>query len=83
MANWTIATGSMPGSYYEPAGGGVADGSGDNAYLVWFWPGGKSECECAAYRVFGKGCKHISAVKESIRRGQNTEGVISFFGKSK
>lgn len=74
---------ARPGAFSEPAGGGVADGSGDNAYLVWFWPGGKSECECAAYRVFGKGCKHITIVRDSIRFGRLQPGAISFFGKSK
>ena len=83
MGQWSNRSQARSGSYSEPAGGGIADASSDGYYHVWFWPGGKSECECAAYRVFGKGCKHISSVKESIRRGQKSEGVISFFGKTK
>ena len=79
-------TGSLArsGSFSEPAGGGVADASnGYDAYMVWFWPGGKAECECATYRVFGKGCKHISNVRDSIRRDTKLPGVVSFFGKTK
>lgn len=83
MGQWSTGSQARTGSFSEPAGGGVADASNDGYYHVWFWPGGKSECECAAYRVFGKGCKHITAVKESIRKGAPTEGVISFFGGSK
>jgi hypothetical protein len=69
------------GSFSEPAGGGVADASnGYDVYMVWFWPGGKSECECAVYRALGKGCKHISAVRDSIKRSSKAPGVVSFFG---
>lgn len=78
-------TGSLArtGSFSEPAGGGIADASNDGYYHVWFWPGGKAECECAAFRVFGKGCKHISAVRDSIKRDAKEPGVISFFGGTK
>lgn len=71
------------GSFSEPAGGGIADASNDGYYHIWFWPGGKAECECASYRVFGKGCKHISAVRDSIKRDVKEPGVISFFGETK
>ena len=83
MAGWSSGYMARSGPYSEPAGGGIADASNDGYYHVWFWPGGKAECECAAYRVFGKGCKHISAMKESIRRDQRSEGVISYFGSTK
>lgn len=83
MGQWSTGSQTRTGSFSEPAGGGIADASSDGYYHVWFWPGGKAECECASYRVFRRGCKHISAVRDSIRKGETTEGVISFFGGSK
>lgn len=83
MAQFSSSSLARTGSYSEPAGGGIADASDGGYYHVWFWPGGKAECECAKQRVFGRGCNHISAVKESIRKGETVEGVVSFFGGSK
>lgn len=83
MAGFSNSYQARTGSFSEPAGGGIADASNYGYYHVWFWPGGKAECECGAYRALGRKCKHITAVKESIRKGTPTAGVISFFGGSK
>lgn len=67
------------GSYSEPKGGAVVASSDGGYYHTWMWPDQKVECECTGFRVFGKPCKHISLMKESIRKGVASQGVISFF----
>lgn len=67
------------GSHSEPKGGAVVASSDGGYYHTWIWPDGKTECECTGFRVFGKGCKHISLMREAHRRSQKPEGVISFF----
>lgn len=67
----------------EPnAGGVVAASNGWDAYMVWSFGTKRQpwECECASFRTRGVECKHIAAVKESVRSGRPTPGVISFFG---
>ena len=68
----------------EPnAGGVVGSSNGWDAYMVWSFRQKRYpwECECPAYRTKGAECKHISAVKESVRHGKPQQGVISFFGR--
>lgn len=68
----------------EPnAGGVVGSSNGWDAYMVWSFRQKRFpwECECLSYRTKGAECKHITAVKESVRRGKPQIGVISFFGR--
>jgi hypothetical protein len=74
--------GNMRGAYYsEPNAGGVAHASSKwDAYQVWLF-GKKWECECTGYRTFRRDCKHISLVRDSVRRGSPVVGVVSCWGK--
>ena len=68
--------------FEEPSAGGIVSASdGWNTYCVWHFSGHRRpwECECSAYRIRGSECKHISAVKESVRGGRAASGVISFW----
>lgn len=68
----------MPTFRSEPTAQVRVDASGDGVYHVTHWKGMRRdwECECAAFRVFGKGCKHIVLAKEAIRSKKKPEGVI-------
>ncbi len=71
--------------FAEPdAGGVVAASNGWDVYHVWQFEGIRRpwECECPSYRIRGEECKHISAVKASIRSGSAVPGVIRFWRKS-
>lgn len=66
----------------EPMAGGVVEASNSwDVYHVWHFKGARRdwECECTVYRTMGKSCKHISAVKQTVRTGKKQPGVISFF----
>jgi len=65
------------GSFSEPLAGGICESSDGGYYHVWQFA--KWECECTGYRVFGKSCKHIMQVRDSVRSGNKKQGVISFF----
>ena len=68
----------MPRFMSEPTAQVRVDASGDGVYHVTHWKGMRRdwECECAAFRVFGKGCKHIGLAKEALRSKKKPEGVI-------
>lgn len=73
----------MSGSFSEPdAGGTVAASDGVSVYEVWQFKGSRKEweCTCTGYRTLNKQCKHISAVRDAVRSGKKSPGVISFFG---
>ena len=73
----------MSGSFSEPnAGGTVAASDGVSVYEVWQFKGSRKEweCTCTGYRTLNKQCKHISAVRDSVRSGKKSPNVISFFG---
>ena len=68
----------------EPnAGGVVTSSNGWDAYMVWSFGQKRNpwECECASFRTRGVECKHISAVKVSVKTGKAQPGVVSFFGR--
>ena len=66
------------GSFSEPTTGGIHHASDGGYYHVWLF-GTRWECECTGFRTFGKPCKHISNVRDSIRSDNKKQGVISFF----
>jgi len=68
--------------FEEPSAGGVVAASdGWSTYCVWHFRGLRRpwECECPSFRIRGDECKHISAVKESVRGGRAAPGVVSFW----
>lgn len=69
----------MPIVHSEPTAQVIVDGSGDSFYHVTHFKGARRdwECECAAFRTLGRGCKHISLAKDAIRSKQKPDGVIS------
>lgn len=68
-------------SFSEPSAGGVAiSKSTGEAYHIWQFGKDKWECECAAYRVFRKPCKHIGLLKAAVRSGK--AGTLLHFFKS-
>ena len=62
----------------EPTAQVRVDGSGDAVYHVTHFKGMRRdwECEWAAFRTMGRGCKHIALAKEAIRSKQKPDGVI-------
>jgi len=69
----------------EPTAGGVVEASnGWDVYHVWHFKGARRdwECECAVFRTMGRPCKHISAVKQTVRTGKKQPGVLNFFNYS-
>jgi len=70
------------GSFSEPtAGGVVAASDGITFYEVWHFEGARKdwECTCTGYRTLHKQCKHISAVRDSVKSGKKQVNVINFF----
>ena len=69
----------MPTFKSEPTAQVIVDGSGDAVYHVTHFRGARRdwECECAAFRTLGRGCKHIMLAKSAVRSKQKPDGVIS------
>lgn len=69
---------SRPLYFSEPSAGGVAiSTSTGEGYMVWQF-GQKWECECAAYRVFHKPCKHIGMLKAAVKTNKAGK-LVNFF----
>ena len=66
-------------AYSEPTAQVIVDASGDGFYHVTHFRGARRdwECECAAFRAFGRTCKHIGLAKSAVRTKQKPDGVIS------
>ena len=65
-------------SFSEPSAGGVAISKSTGvAYQIWKFGKDKWECECAAYRVWHKPCKHIGLLKTAVR--SNKAGTLLHF----
>jgi len=72
-------------AFSEPtAGGTVAASDGINVYEVWQFKGSRREweCTCTGYRTLNKQCKHISAIRDSVKSGKKQSGVINFFNNA-
>jgi len=69
----------MPTTHSEPTAQVIVDASGDGYYHVTHFKGARRdwECECAAFRAFGRGCKHVSLAKTAVRSKTKPDGVIS------
>lgn len=69
-------------AFSEPtAGGTVSASDGISVYEVWQFKGARKEweCTCTAYRSLNRQCKHIAAVRDSVKTGKKSSGVINFF----
>jgi hypothetical protein len=72
-------------AFSEPtAGGTVAASDGINVYEVWQFKGARKEweCTCTAYRSLNKQCKHITAIRDTVKSGKKSSSVINFFNNA-